>query len=94
MLLFCCGLYGQGSMYSFQDYKMGTAFEIKIFTEDTSDIYAAVQAAWHQVDEVNDIFSEYVFLLNYAFATSTWYALRVKPYFRRTVINRSVVQQM
>ena len=59
VLLFCCGLYGQGSMYSFQDYKMGTAFEIKIFTEDTSDIYAAVQAAWHRIDEVNDIFSDY-----------------------------------
>ena len=57
--LYATIIIAQPRMYSFQSYKMGTEFNIKVYGDDSLKINKAVSLAWLKIDSLNHIFSDY-----------------------------------
>src|SRR5579859_2724197 len=45
--------------FTYQQQKMGTIFQLVLYCDDEKTADAAAEAAWHRVDQLNDIFSDY-----------------------------------
>ncbi len=52
--------FSQERLFSYSQIKMGTEFNIKVYATDSAKTTAIINQAWARIDEVNQLFSDYI----------------------------------